>query len=333
MIDAGRYDGNLGVVAGIIAVEQIRKRGMALPFDLEVLAFGDEEGVRFPKTLFGSSTIAGVLEPAMLDLVDAGGVKIGDALLDFGGDPRAAPHEAYRQEDVVGYLEVHIEQGPVLAAAGEPLGVVSAIASQGRYRLRVEGEAGHAGTVPMTLRKDALAAAAEVITLVEAVARRGAADAVVGTVGEVRVHPGASNVIPGVVGLSLDLRAANDAARVRVAREIEEGVVVIAALRGVAISMDAVLEKPVAVCAPRLRRALSRAIADLTGRTPRELMSGAGHDGHAMVHLTDIGMLFVRCRGGISHNPAEFVSIEDQGLAIEALVRTIENLADVSPAR
>ena len=142
------------------------------------------------------------------------------------------------------------------------------------------------------------------------------------------MHPGASNVIPGAVVLSLDLRAANDAARLRAAREIREGIVVIAALRGVGISMEAALEKPVAVCAPHLRRALSRAIADVTGRAPRELMSGAGHDGHAMVHLTDIGMLFVRCRGGISHNPAEFVSIEDQGLAIEALVRTIVAIAE-----
>ena len=331
VIDAGRYDGNLGVVAGIIAVEEIQKRGVRLPFDLEVLAFGDEEGVRFPKTLFGSSTIAGVLEPAMLDLVDADGVKIGDALLDFGGDPQAAPHEAYRHEDVIGYLEVHIEQGPVLEAAGEPLGVVSAIASQGRYRLQVKGEAGHAGTVPMALRKDALAAAAEVIGLVEAVARRGAADSLVGTVGEMRVRPGASNVIPGAVTLSLDLRAASDAARAGAAAEIKRGVGEIASRRDVTVAMDAVLEKPVALCAPRLKQAIGRAIAALTGHTPRELMSGAGHDGHAMVQLTDIGMIFVRCRGGISHNPAEFVSVEDQGLAIEALVRTIvEIVADAA---
>jgi allantoate deiminase len=328
VIDAGRYDGNLGVVAGIIAADQIRTRSIALPFDLEVLAFGDEEGVRFPKTLFGSSIIAGALDPAMLDLVDADGVKFGDALLAFGGDPEGAPREAYRREDVVGYIELHIEQGPVLDAAGEPLGVVSAIASQGRYRLQVEGEAGHAGTVPMALRKDALAAAAEAVSLVEAVARRGAADSLVGTVGEIRVSPGASNVIPGAVSLSLDLRAASDAARISAAAEIKVELAEIAARRGVGITMNTVLEKPVAVCAPVLRHAMSRAIADVTGRAPRELMSGAGHDGQAMIHLTDIGMLFVRCRGGISHNPAEFVSVEDQGTAVEALVRTIENLVD-----
>lgn len=323
VIDAGRYDGNLGVVAGIIAVEEVQKRGIPLPFDLEVLAFGDEEGVRFPRTLFGSSTIAGVLEPAMLDLVDADSVKIGDALLAFGGDPKAAPHERYRRADVAGYLEVHIEQGPVLEAAGEPLGVVSAIASQGRYRIRVSGQAGHAGTVPMALRKDALAAAAEIVSLVEAIARKGAADSLVGTVGEFRVSPGASNVIPGSVALSLDLRAASDAARAAAAAEIKRGIGDVAAGRGLPISLDAVLEKPVAICAPQLRQAIGQAISEVTGGTPRELMSGAGHDGHAMIHLTDIGMIFVRCRGGVSHNPAEFVSVEDQGVAIEALVRTI----------
>jgi allantoate deiminase len=328
VIDAGRFDGNLGVVAGIIAVEEIRKRGISLPFDLEVLAFGDEEGVRFPKTLFGSSTVAGVLEPAMLDLVDADGVKIGDALLAFGGDPKAAPHEGYRREDIVGYLEVHIEQGPVLEAADEPLGVVSAIASQGRYRIEVKGEAGHAGTVPMALRKDALVAAAEIVSLVEAVARRGAADSLVGTVGEVRVSPGASNVIPSAAALSLDLRAPSDATRAAAAVEIRRGLAEIATRRGVAIRVEAVLEKPVALCAPWLKQAIGRAIAEVTGRAPRELMSGAGHDGHAMIHLTDIGMIFVRCKDGISHNPAESVSVEDQGLAIEALVATVASLAE-----
>jgi allantoate deiminase len=328
VIDAGRYDGNLGVVAGIIAVEEVRKRGIDLPFDLEVLAFGDEEGVRFPKTLFGSSTVAGVLEPAMLDLVDGDGVKIGDALLAFGGDPKAAPNEAYRREDVLGYLEVHIEQGPVLEAAGMPLGVVTAIAGQGRYRLQVKGLAGHAGTVPMGLRKDALVAAAEVVALVETIARRGAAHSLVGTVGEMQVKPGASNVIPGLVAFSLDLRAANDAARIGAAAEVRQGIAEIAARRGVAIAMEAVLEKPVVECAPRLMHAVAGAITGTTGRAPRELMSGAGHDGHAMIHLTDIGMLFVRCRGGISHNPAEFVTIEDQGLAIEALIGTIQGLAE-----
>jgi allantoate deiminase len=326
VVDGGRYDGNLGVVAGIIAAAEIGRRGFILPFDLEILAFGDEEGVRFPKTLFGSSTVAGALEPEMLDLVDANGTRIGDALLAFGGDPAALAGEAYRREDVLGYLELHIEQGPVLDGAGEPLGVVGAIASQGRYRLQVRGEAGHAGTVPMAIRHDALAAAAEVIAIVEEIARKGEKASLVATVGEISVRPGASNVIPGEAHFTLDVRASDDASRVAAASEIRGRIRQIGARRGVIIGMETVHEKPVAIAAPRLKRAISSAIEGLTGKRPRELMSGAGHDGQAMIRLTDIGMIFVRCRAGISHNPLEFVTIEDLGLAVGALIGTIVEL-------
>lgn len=327
VIDSGRYDGPLGVVAGIIALEEIRTRGIVLPFGVEVLAFGDEEGVRFPKTLLSSSTIAGILEPSMLDMVDAHGGRIRDALLAFGGDPQALAAEAYKAPDVLGYLELHIEQGPVLDQSGEALGVVTAIASQGRYRLSVKGEAGHAGTVPMSVRHDALTAAAEIITLVEEVGRKGAKHSLVATVGELRVLPGASNVIPGEVHFSLDVRAADDAARIAAATEIRQSLRQIGARRGVVIGMETVHEKPVAACAPWLRKVIGAAIAETTGRRPRELMSGAGHDGQAIVKLTDIGMIFVRCRAGISHNPLEFVTVDDQGLAVEALIETILQIA------
>ena len=326
VIDGGRYDGNLGVVAGIVAAEELLTRNVRLPFGVEVLAFGDEEGVRFPKTLFGSSTVAGVLEPAMLDLVDANGGRIKDALLAFGGDPAALAAEAYRPGEVIGYLELHIEQGPVLEQASEALGVVSAIASQGRYRLHARGEAGHAGTVPMALRHDALAAAAEVIALVEEIALKGEKHSLVATVGEISVLPGASNVIPGEARFSLDIRAPEDTVRSAAAAEIRGRIRQIGARRGVIIGMETVHEKPVAVAAPRMRAAVAKGIAAVTGKKPREMMSGAGHDGQAMVRLTDIGMIFVRCRAGISHNPLEFVSIEDLGLAVEALIQTIVEL-------
>jgi allantoate deiminase len=327
VIDAGRYDGPLGVIAGIVALDEIRARGIGLPFAVEVLAFGDEEGVRYPKTLLSSSVIAGALDPTMPDMVDADGGRMGDALLAFGGDPEALAGEAYRPQDVVAYVELHIEQGPVLERAGEPLGVVTAIATQGRYRLTFKGEAGHAGTVPMALRHDALAAAAEAVLLVEAVAKKGTRASLVATVGEMRVLPGASNVIPGEVHFSLDVRAADDRARADAAAEIRRHLEGIGARRGVAIGMDTVYEKPVATCAPWLRQAIGAAIAEVTGRRPRELMSGAGHDGQAMVNLTDIGMIFVRCRDGISHNPLEFVSVDDLGLAVEALIQTILEIA------
>jgi allantoate deiminase len=315
------------VVAGIVAVEEIRARGIQLPFGLEVLAFGDEEGVRFPKTLFGSSTVAGALGDPMLDLTDAKGTTIRDALLAFGGDPAALAAEAYQRGDVIGYLEVHIEQGPVLEAEGEPLGVVSAIASQGRYRLAIKGEAGHAGTVPMALRHDALAAAAEVILLAEELAQRHGKADLVATVGEITVTPGASNVIPGAAHFSLDIRASNDEVRTATAQDIRGRIRQVGARRGVVIGMETVHEKPVATAAPRLKRAIAAAIEGVTGKRPRELLSGAGHDGQAMIHLTDIGMIFVRCRAGISHNPREFVTVDDIGLSVEALIRTITEIA------
>jgi allantoate deiminase len=332
IIDAGRFDGILGVVAAIAAVEELRARGIKLPFGLEILAFGDEEGVRFPKTLLGSSTVAGIYEPDMLELTDAVGVPIGKALVEFGGDPQSLPAEGMRRGDVIGYLEVHIEQGPVLERAGEALGVVTAIASQGRYRLRVTGEAGHAGTVPMELRHDALATAAEIVLLVEELARKGARHALVGTVGEITVSPGASNVIPGAAQFSLDIRASTDEARTGMAAEVRSRIRQIGARRGVIVGMETVHEKPVAVCAPRLKRAIAEAIHDTIGHKARELVSGAGHDGQAMIHLTDIGMMFVRCRAGISHNPLEFATVEDIGLAVEALVRTIEGIAQSDSA-
>ncbi|MCR4282084.1 MAG: allantoate amidohydrolase [Bauldia sp.] len=327
VIDAGKYDGNLGVVSGLLAAEEIRARGIALPFALEVLAFGDEEGARFPTTLTSSSAIAGAIGPSVLDMTDADGTTMRRALSAFGVDPDRLAAEAYHRAGVVGYLEVHIEQGPVLERANEPLGIVSAIASQGRYRLHVRGEAGHAGTVPMAIRHDALAGAAEIMTMIEEVARKGAKASLVATVGEIRITPGASNVIPGTGAFSLDIRAEDDETRMSATNEIRRRARQIGVRRGLVVGVETVHEKPVAVCAPRLRRAIAAAIQDVTGKAPRELMSGAGHDGQAMIRLTDIGMIFVRCRAGISHNPLELVTVDDMGLAVEALVRTIVGIA------
>lgn len=323
VIDGGRFDGALGVVAGILAVEELRARNIALPFGLEILAFGDEEGVRFPKTLIGSSTIAGSIEPAVLETSDSTGETVGNALLKFGCDPAALRSEAYRSADILGYLEVHIEQGPVLERWDEPLGVVTAIAAQSRHRIRITGVAGHAGTVPMALRHDALAGAAEFIGMAEELAHRGERDQLVVTIGDISVKPGAVNVIPGEAQLSLDVRAASDNARAEAVEKIRNRARQIGAYRGLVIGIETLHEKPVALCAPRLCYAIASAIGGLTGRKPLEVMSGAGHDGLALVHMTDIGMIFVRCRAGISHNPLEHVEISDMGYAVEALVRTI----------
>jgi allantoate deiminase len=327
VINAGRYDGNLGVVVGILAVETLKARGVALPFGIDILAFGDEEGVRFPVTLTTSAVTAGVFDPKSLDITDDADITLRDALIAFGGDPSRLKEEAYQRPSVLGYLEVHIEQGPVLERAQEPLGVVTAIASQSRHRIRIKGEAGHAGTVPMNMRHDALAAAAEIILAIEAIAKKDKKNSLVATVGHVEVMPGASNVIPADVRFSLDVRAANDRAR----QEAVEAITLVARkvdkTRHVVVGVETMLEKPVATCGARLQKAIGKAVTTVQGEPARSLMSGAGHDGQSMAHLGEFGMIFVRCRAGISHNPAEFVTIDDMGLAVEALVETILELA------
>jgi allantoate deiminase len=333
VIDGGRYDGNLGVVVGLLAIEALKARGETLPFGIELLAFGDEEGVRYPITLTSSAVAAGIFDPAALDQKDRADISYRDALLAFGGNPDALAGEAFQPDSVLGYLEVHIEQGPVLERTHAPLGVVTAIASQSRHRIRIKGEAGHAGTVPMPMRRDALVAASELIVGIEAIARKDRKNSLVATVGQIEALPGASNVIPAEVRLSLDVRAATDEARraavaaiLSLARKTE-------AVRQVALTFETVLEKPFAPCGPRMMAAIREGASRVMGKPALDLLSGAGHDGLSMAHLCEYGMMFVRCRGGISHNPAEFVTIDDMGAAVEGLVETILALARQEDAR
>ncbi len=326
VVDAGRYDGALGVVAGILAVEEIAARGERLPFGLDVLAFGDEEGVRFPTTLLSSSAVAGPLPAGALEAADPAGVTVAEALRAFGCDPALAPAAAYAPGNVLGYLEVHIEQGPVLEREGLPLGIVTSIAGQSRFLVEAAGEAGHAGTVPMGLRRDALAAAAEMVLAVEEIGRAGAAHELVATVGRLHVEPGAVNVIPARVAFTLDVRAASDPPRLDAIEAIRARLQAIAARRGVAVSIERYHDTPTTPAAPAMVAAVEAGVAAV-GAPLRRLTSGAGHDGHAMHALTGIGMLFVRCRGGISHNPNEHAEAADIALAVEALVAAILSLA------
>jgi allantoate deiminase len=282
--------------------------------------------VRFPKTLTSSSALAGAFEPETLEARDRSGTTLRAAVTAFGGDPDRIAAETYARDEVLAYLEVHIEQGPVLEQTNQPLAIVSAIAGQSRHRVIVTGASGHAGTVPMALRRDALTAAAEMIAAVEAEARDGRSG-LVATVGEISARPGVVNVIPGEVTFSLDVRAADEAVRQQTVARLQGTFASIARRRGVTVAVETVHEKPVTPAAPRLRRAIAEAITAVTGHPPPEMMSGAGHDGQAMAKLTDIGMIFVRCRGGISHNPDEYASPTDIGLAIEALIGTIVGLA------
>ncbi|WP_181706897.1 allantoate amidohydrolase [Chthonobacter rhizosphaerae] len=328
VVDAGRYDGMLGVVAGILALQEIAARGIRLPFGVDVLAFGDEEGVRFPTTLASSSAVAGVFDTADLDGArDAAGVSLREALVAFGGDPDGVASAAYPRDEVLGYLEVHIEQGPVLEIEDRPLGVVTSIAGQSRFLVTVTGDAGHAGTVPMGHRRDALAAGAEMILAVEEIARAGREHQMVATVGRLSLEPGAVNVIPSRVSFTVDLRAATDPPRAAAEAAVRHRFRAIAEARSVAFLMDRYHDTPTTPCAGRIQDAFARAMGDL-GLPARRLTSGAGHDGHAMHALCDIGMLFVRCRAGISHNPNEYADAGDMGLAVEALIRALTALAD-----
>jgi allantoate deiminase len=320
--DAGKYDGMLGVITAIECVGDLHARGRRLPFAIEVVGFADEEGVRFSVTLSGSRAVAGTFDRAGLDRCDAAGTPMRDALVAFGLDPERIGDAAHKPTDVLAYAELHIEQGPVLEALGVPVGVVTAINGGNRFWIEVAGMAGHAGTVPMRLRRDALAAAAECVLAVERIAPR-IAD-VVGTVGRIEVYPGAVNVIPGKARLSLDVRAPTDETRHAAVAAMHAEFDAIAACRGVALSLTPVWDARTATCSPQLQQQLADAI-DAEGFSVHRLPSGAGHDGMAICAIAPIAMLFIRCTGGISHNPAEAVTLADVAAGARVLLRFIEH--------
>jgi allantoate deiminase len=323
VLNAGKYDGMLGVVAGILTIEHFRDQNRRFPFAVDVLAFGDEEGSRFPTVLSSSAALAGGFDPAWLKGVDRDGISLEKAMADYGLDTAAVGTAALTPEEALAYVEVHIEQGPVLEHGDMPLGVVTSIAGQNRTRVNVRGVAGHAGTVPMTLRQDAYLAAAEMALAAEAIAKAHPDDAMVATVGTIKVMPGAVNVIPDHVEFVLDLRAASDAPRVRALKQFIAKAEAIAAARGCSMTHETYHDCPTAACASWLQDGLSQSLQSLGLAAPK-LVSGAGHDGQSMAKITDFAMLFVRCEGGISHNPAEFATVGDMGLAVAALIRFVE---------
>ena len=321
--DAGRYDGMLGVLVALAVVESVRERS-GPPFALEVLGFADEEGVRYGTAYLGSSVVAGTFDRSALDRRDADGIAMADAIVAFGGDPAALAAARRHPADLLGYVEVHIEQGPVLEAEDLPVGVVTGIAGRTRAELVFTGVAGHAGTVPMGLRRDALAGAAEWIGAAEAHAR--SVDGLVATVGEATVAPGTSNVIPGRVALSVDVRHLDDAVREAEVAALRARAEEIAAERSLHAAWTEVQTTAAVACSPGLTGALERAVAD-TGVRVARLPSGAGHDAAVMSRLCDAAMLFVRCAGGVSHNPAEAVAAADVAVAIDVARRLVDILA------
>jgi hydantoinase/carbamoylase family amidase len=327
VIDAGKYDGLLGVLAPIACVAEMHRQGTRLAFPIEVVAFGDEEGVRFGTSMMGSKALAGHFDEAVLDSRDAQGVTVREALGVFGGDAEAIAGLRRSPDGIRVFVETHIEQGPVLLEEGLPVGVVTTIAGATRARVRLQGEEGHAGTVPMAMRRDALAAASEMVLMVENYCR-ASTDGVVGTVGKLAVaHGGAINVIAGRVELTVDVRSGDDAARRQAVREIEQAFRQVAAARGVAIEWTHLLELAAAPCDGNEQERLAEAIRS-HGIRVRRLPSGAGHDAMQFAGVAPMAMLFVRCgNGGVSHSPRETLAVEDAEAATAVLLRYLESLA------
>ena len=321
--DAGKWDGPLGVITAIACVADLNHRGRRLPFAIEIIGFADEEGVRFASTLLGSRAVAGTFDESVLSARDRDGVSMRDALIKFGLDPDHIGVAARTRREIHAYLELHIEQGPVLEAQNLPVGVVTAIAGATRLAARLTGMAGHAGTVPMALRRDALTGAAECISAIEQFCRTDEGG-LVGTVGYIQARPGATNVIPGEVSFTIDMRAPTDMHRKRAVADVVRQIEAIAKRRQLALQLDVTHENRTAPCAPWLKEQIAQAIA-AEGFSVFELPSGAGHDGMAMIDIADVGMIFVRCRGGISHHPDEHVELADADAGARVLLKVIEN--------
>lgn len=316
--NAGTFDGPLGIVAAIAVVERLAAGGPQPSCPVEVVAFADEEGTRFGTSYLGSAAYVGAFEPAWLDHVDGEGITLRDALRALGGEPESALEAS--APGLSGYLEIHIEQGPVLEREGLPVGVVTAIAGQTRARIVLTGEAGHAGTLPMDARHDALAAAAEAVLAVE---RHGRAEpGLVATVGALALSPNVGNVVPGEVRMLLDMRHADDGVRRRAAEEVRADVEGIAAARGVDATWTTRYDTPAAVLDATLRGRLADAL-QMQGIPVRDLVSGAGHDAVVLSRICPAAMLFVRCAGGISHDPRESVSEQDVAVALDVLEHAV----------
>ena len=318
---AGAFDGVLGVVLAIALVERLR--GTRLPYAIEVIGFSDEEGTRFGAPFIGSRALAGTLDAALLERRDANGRSVRDAIADFGLDP-AGLDAAKVGAGVLGYLECHIEQGPVLDRMNAPVAVVTAIAGQSRAQLTFTGAANHAGTTPMNARRDALAGAAEWIAAVEHEGRE--TPDLVATVGGIDAEPGAANVIPGRCRVTLDIRHRDDRIRHAAYGQLVNVARGIAARRGLDVEVEPRLDQAAVPMDEAMTARLVRATEE-AGQPVHCMPSGAGHDAMVMAASVPVGMLFVRSPGGISHHPDETVRPEDVEVALQVGLRFLEGLA------
>jgi allantoate deiminase len=324
VVNAGKFDGILGVLMGLAIAEMLVESKTALPFSLDIIAFSEEEGVRYETPYIGSRAMVGELPHELLRKPDPDGIALADALRAFGANPDRLPEAVYPAEQVLAYIEPHIEQGPVLELEGLPVGIVSGIAGQTRAAFQFLGRAGHAGTVPMTARHDALAAAAQFICEVEefALTRPG----LTATVGQIAVDPNVSNVIPSEVNLRLDLRHIDDETREAAFRQITHQAAVIAEDRELEFDLTSVEHHSAISCDPNLTDLLEQSV-EQSGIRPLRLPSGAGHDAVIMSHKFSVAMLFIRCAGGVSHHPDESVTETDVAAALGVLWRFVMTLA------
>jgi len=322
VIDAGKYDGPLGVVSALAALETLKQENVILPFPVHVLAFSDEEGVRFQTTYLGSRTITGPLDSTTLAMRDAAGITIAAAIEDHGWD-EGATNIRYAKGQCRGYVELHIEQGRILEEADEACCVVSAIAGQSRLNIKLNGRTDHAGTTPMPMRRDALTGAAECILAAEALAR--SSPPLVITVGKIQIHPGASNSVPQSATFTVDLRHPEDPARQQALGKLRESFSEIANKRSLRFDWESIQENNAISCDRELTNLLLDSLAATTG-SQRVLTSGAGHDGVAVSKICPIAMLFIRCREGLSHHPNEYASPEDIATGISVITHFLKSL-------
>lgn len=323
--NGGKYDGNLGVILPIACVAEWHRRGQRFVFPLEIIGFAEEEGVRFKATLLGSRAVAGTFDYRVLDNRDDSGTSMREAIAAAGFDAQQLPAAAWPREAVKAFLEVHIEQGPLLLEQNMPVGVVTAISGATRFMVELEGLAGHAGTVPMALRRDAAMAAAEIGLYIER--RCGGQPGLVGTVGILEVPNGAANVVPGAARFSIDIRAEQDADRIAAVEDVLAEIGQVTRRRQIKASANKTHEAASVPCHSSLQDRLASAI-ERAGLPLVYLPSGAGHDAMAIAAIADVAMLFVRCgNGGISHHPSETMTAADAASAAEVFMRFVEDFA------
>jgi allantoate deiminase len=322
--NGGDFDGPLGVLAGIEVVQAMEEEGVRTDRPVEVVAFTDEEGARFSFGMIGSRALAGHLSPGDLEHQDGDGLSVAQAMRDYGLDPEHVEDARRGQDSLAAYLELHIEQGRVLEAEDLPAGIVTGIAGPVWLRFSLRGESGHAGATPMDRRHDALVAAAEIVGAVDEEA--SSTSSAVGTVGQIEAKPGGINIIPGRVDFSVDLRDIEVAVRDGVEGRIRERAEEVCARRGVELEIEELQRLDPAPCSEEVRTVISEACEEV-GIRPHSLPSGAGHDGMHVAELCPMGMIFVRSRDGISHNPKEWSSREDCEAGCKVLYSTVLDLA------